>query len=71
MKTKTTVGFVTQFYDDDGKCTSQEFVAGDQVDWENESGEPCRCVPKHEYQPFDMVQPEKENVTTHTLDTQS
>ncbi len=57
MKNKTTIGFVTQFYDDEGKCTSQEFVAGDQVDWEDEDGETCD-VPEHEYHTFDMVQPD-------------
>lgn len=38
---KITVGFVIQTYDTSlGKFMSQEFVAGDQVDFENESGEP-------------------------------
>ena len=60
MITKTTTGFVTQTYDDKGKCTGQEFVAGDQVDWEDENGEPvdeCDYDVTFEYQPFDMVQP--------------
>ena len=54
--TKTTYGFVTQTFDEDGKCTHQEFVAGDQCDYEDmesnvidEQGE--------QYQPYHMIQP--------------
>ena len=40
MLKKITTGFVIQDFDEKtGKCVSQEFVAGDQVDWENEDGE--------------------------------
>jgi hypothetical protein len=38
---KITVGFVSQIFDTDlGRFVSQEFVAGDQVDYEDEDGEP-------------------------------
>jgi hypothetical protein len=60
MHKKITVGFVIQNYDGD-KCVSQEFVAGDQVDYEDESGETIDIDTTNEqYQPFDMVQPESE-----------
>jgi hypothetical protein len=57
MMKKITVGFVVQNYDESGKCTSAEFVAGDQVDWEDEDGNAIIDPPSHEYFPFDMVQP--------------
>jgi hypothetical protein len=56
MMKKITVGFVVQNYDEAGKCMSAEFVAGDQVDWEDEDGNAI-LGPTHEYFPFDMVQP--------------
>jgi hypothetical protein len=59
---KITTGFVVQQYDTDLQTwISQEFVAGDQCDYENEDGDP---VPSDEmgdpepYLPFEMVQPE-------------
>ncbi len=55
---KITTGFVIQTYNDNGKCTSQEFIAGDQVDWETDDGQPIEAPGNEEYQPFDMVQPE-------------
>lgn len=58
MNNKITTGFVIQTFDDNGKCTSQNFVAGNPVDWENESGEPIEAPENAEYFPFDMVQPE-------------
>lgn len=36
---KITTGFVVQLYDNNGIPTSQEFVAGDEVDWEAIDGE--------------------------------
>jgi len=55
---KITVGFVTQMYlgDIDGKfaCTSQEFIAGDQVDYEVAQGNTIG-PPEHEYQLFNMT----------------
>jgi len=54
---KITVGFVTQSYEKNaaGKfiCTGQEFIAGDQVDYENVDGNTI-TPPKHDYQPFSM-----------------
>lgn len=36
---KTTTGFVVQQFDSEtGRCLSQEFVAGDQVEWEDQKG---------------------------------
>jgi len=53
---KVTVGFVVQTFDTDTeKFISQEFIAGDQVDFEDESGEPVDEF--SEYLPFEMVQP--------------
>lgn len=58
MIAKTTVGFVVQNFDDDGKCISQSFIAGDQVDWEDENGDPIDEPDNVEYFPFEMKQPE-------------
>lgn len=54
---KITVGFVIQDYDTETeKFVSQEFIAGDQVDWEDEDG---NAIPKEDaYLSFEMVQPE-------------
>jgi len=58
MFKKITTGFVIQDYDDDGKCLSQEFVAGDDVTYEDEDGDIIFSpdIPE-DYMPFDMVQP--------------
>lgn len=54
---KITTGFVIQTYNEDtGDCIGQEFIAGDQVDYEDEQGESCK--PFAAYFPFDMIQPE-------------
>ena len=38
---KITTGFVVQQFDSDtGRCISQEFVAGEQVEWEDQKGNP-------------------------------
>jgi phosphoribosylaminoimidazole-succinocarboxamide synthase len=56
---KITVGFVVQSYDTEAKkFTEQNFTAGDQVDWEDEFGEPLVECSTKEYLPFDMVQPQ-------------
>ncbi|KKN55664.1 hypothetical protein LCGC14_0579660 [marine sediment metagenome] len=60
---KTTIGSVTQFYEenDDGLfvCTSQDFVAGDQVDYEDENQKPVEIdTTKEVYFGFEMTQPE-------------
>lgn len=56
---KHTVGWVTQTFDEEtGELVEQEFCAGDQVDWEDEDGNPVDAPKNAKYQPFDMVQPE-------------
>jgi hypothetical protein len=59
---KITVGFVIQEFDTKTKkFVSQEFIAGDQVDYEDENGDPVKGLSLEaivkEYLPFDMVQP--------------
>ena len=55
---KITVGFVVQNFEKNNKgefiCVSQEFIAGDQVDYENEEGSPIQ-KPDHKYQPYNMT----------------
>ena len=55
---KVTTGFVVQKFrkDNTGKfrCTHQEFIAGDDVQFENVKGESIE-VPEHEYQPYNMT----------------
>lgn len=53
---KITTGFVVQKFDTDiRQFVSQEFIAGDQVEFENEAGEQVESFDS--YLPFDMVQP--------------
>jgi hypothetical protein len=56
---KITPGFVIQVYDTDmGKCIEQSFIAGDQVDYEDQDGDPVDWREQPEaYQPMEMVQP--------------
>jgi hypothetical protein len=72
---KITTGFVVQKFDTEtGLCIRQEFIAGDAVEYEDESGNPIDDddddddddeyseafdVTKLVYQPFDMVQPKQ------------
>ena len=55
---KITVGFVVQTFEKDttGKfvCTRQEFIAGDQVDYEDAEGNPVE-PPEHPYQQFNVT----------------
>lgn len=54
---KITVGFVTQVFDTEtNQFVSQDFTAGDEVDYEDQDGE---CVDGDEvgYLPFEMNQP--------------
>jgi hypothetical protein len=55
---KVTTGFVVQKYrrDNSGRfrCIHQEFVAGDDVQFENLKGDSIEA-PEHEYQPFNMT----------------
>jgi hypothetical protein len=54
---KITVGFVIQTFDTETrKYTGQEFIAGDQVDYEDDMENPV--TPFKEYLAFDMVQPQ-------------
>jgi len=55
MRKKVTTGFVVQTYEG-SRCTHQEFIASDDVQWEDENGDCCN-MPEHDYQTLDMVQP--------------
>lgn len=55
---KITVGFVIQDYSESGQFVGQEFVAGEAT-WEDDDGNPIDCPMNDQYQPFDMIQPEK------------
>ena len=56
--TKTTVGFVVQTFkkNDEGRfvCTDQEFIAGDQCNYEDIEGHSVD-PPEYEYQPYSMT----------------
>jgi len=56
--TKTTVGFVIQTFRKNSQgryiCTHQEFIAGDQCDYEDVQGNTIE-PPDYEYQPYIMV----------------
>jgi hypothetical protein len=63
MKTykKITSGFVTQTYcAETDKPISQNFTAGDEVDYENEEGDAIPSPINEQYLPYDMVQPKEE-----------
>lgn len=55
---KITVGFVVQTFqkNDKGKfvCTKQEFIAGDQCEYEDEKGKQIEPL-DYEYQPYNMT----------------
>ena len=54
--TKITPGFVSQVYNTEAdRFTSQEFVAGHDVRWEDDEGERADAIDA--YLPFEMVQP--------------
>ena len=57
MIQKYTTGYVIQNYDETGKCVSQEFIASDEVSWENEEGESIDYPSDAEYFPMEMIQP--------------
>jgi hypothetical protein len=58
---KITYGFVIQRFDNNNKFVSQEFVANDQVEHENENGTQVGEVSDElPYVPFEMVQPNTE-----------
>ncbi len=56
---KITIGFVIQHFKNNEKgkfvCDSQEFIAGDQVDYEDGNNEPLSEIPEHIYQEFNMT----------------
>jgi hypothetical protein len=59
---KITQGYVVQVYDTEtGKCQSQEFVAGDECEYEHsDTGENFDIEDSEtelEYQPYEMTQP--------------
>jgi len=62
---KITTGFVIQVFDTDlGKFIEQDFIAGDECEYENENGKPVdasllKVAGKEAYLPFDMVDPDK------------
>lgn len=61
---KITTGFVIQGYitlpDGTMVCQKQGFIAGDQVDYEDEAGNPIKLdTAKEIYFPFEMVQPKQ------------
>lgn len=53
IKKKITHGFVVQNFDSEGNFISQEFIAGDVVEFENEFGEPLE-EDENLYHSFDM-----------------
>lgn len=58
---KIIVGFVSQQYDSEtGECVFQEFIAGDDVSYENEEGDPVEPPENEVYFPMNMIQPEGE-----------
>ena len=62
---KVTTGFVVQKYrkNSTGKftCVNQEFIAGDDVQFENLKGDSIEA-PEHEYQPFNMTMLSRDEV---------
>ena len=58
---KTTYGFVVQTFNNAGECIRQEFICGDEIDYDN-GGDPINSMDMplggNEYFPFSMVQPE-------------
>ena len=58
---KITHGYVSQTYDTEtGRCVSQDFIAGDECEYETEDGENFdvdNSETELEYQPYNMEQP--------------
>ncbi len=64
---KVTVGSVVQSYDTEKKeFVEQNFIAGDEVSWENEVGDMVDQPNDAPYLPFDMKQP-KENDSQYEI----
>ena len=68
---KVTTGFVVQKYrmDKAGKfaCLHQEFIAGDDVHFENRKGDSIEA-PEHEYQPFNMTRLSQDQIIGRLAD---
>ena len=64
---KITTGFVVQEFDaETGRCVSQEFVAGEQIDWEDRQGNAISDGDfgidlEGLYHPLELKQPEEAN----------
>jgi len=58
MIRKVTVGCVIQDFDEDGTLVSQEFIAGDQVEYEDENGDFVNEPSTSLYHPMNMIQPD-------------
>ena len=64
---KITHGFVVQVFDTEkGRFVSQEFVAGDEVAYEDSHGEAVDSDMVAAYLPFHMVQPETDDGATRS-----
>jgi hypothetical protein len=70
---KITIGFAAQVFEKKSKgrfvCTHQEFIAGDQCDYEDAEDNPIE-PPEHEYQPYNMTlrnEKEQELLEAHML----
>ena len=63
--TKITTGFVIQTYKknsaDEFVCITQEFIASDDVQFENFKGDSIEA-PEHDYQPFNMTLVSKDEI---------
>ena len=61
MINKITAGFVIQTFNDTGLFLQQEFIAGDQCDYEDEDGQPLdiKEIGGDIYHPFNMLNPDK------------
>jgi len=57
MYTKIVVGFVAQQFEDDGTPVSQEFIASDEVIYEDKGGDSIEIPKNDTYLPYEMVQP--------------
>ena len=71
---KVTTGFVVQKYRKDKtgkfKCIDQEFIASDEVQFENLKGDSIE-PPEHEYQPFNMTMLSKDEIIDRLVDVLS
>ena len=66
MFSKFIDGYVIQHFDGNGKCISQEFIADNDAEWEDDIGNIIGCPNDSWYYPFTMEQPES-NLTFNIL----